>query len=268
MDAARTAPYTVRAHSLSARIQVPFMLTTPIRLIDSTMISRNVRRLRFAHRDGGHFSYRPGEFVSLHLPGENGEPLKRSYSIATLADDARAADTLELVASHVENGRATRWFWQAQPGAEIAFAGPHGQLVWPEHVPQRLILIATGTGVAPYRSMLKQMQPALQQGLTVELLFGVRDASEAFYLEDFRQQAAAFTHFGFTLCMSRAPATAADEFAGRVTARLQQLAPQPDRDLVYLCGNPAMVDEVFEQLKAIGFGVKTVKREKYIFSRV
>ena len=65
------------------------------------------------------------------------------------------------------------------------------------------------------------------------------------------QQAASFANFRFSLCASRAAVTGADEFAGRVTERLQQLHPQADRDLVYLCGNPAMVDEVFEQLKAI-----------------
>lgn len=243
------------------------MLTIPIRLTDSVMLSRNVRRLRFVRSDGGTFSYRPGEFVSLHLLDDSGEIYKRSYSIATVADNPAAAETLELVASFVDNGRATRWFWSAQPGAEIAYAGPHGQLVWPEVLPKRLLLIATGTGVAPYRSMLKQMQPALQQGLQVELLFGVRDQAEAFYLDDFRAQAAAFPNFRFSLCVSRAAVTASDEYAGRVTDRLQQLNPQADGDLVYLCGNPAMVDEVFERLKTIGFGVKTVKREKYIFSR-
>lgn len=243
------------------------MLTTPIRLLDSAMISRNVRRLRFVRSDGGTFAYRPGEFVSLHLPDDNGEIYKRSYSVATVADDPAAAETLELVASHVENGKATRWFWQAQPGAEIAFSGPHGLLVWPEALPKRLILIATGTGVAPYRAMLKQMQPHLTQGMQVHLLFGVRDQAEAFYLDDFRAQAKAFPNFQFNLCVSRAAPAAADEFAGRVTDRLMQLDPKADEDLVYLCGNPAMVDEVFERLKAIGFGVKTVKREKYIFSR-
>lgn len=248
------------------------MLTTAIRLTDSRLISRNTRLLRFVRSDGGSFSFRPGEFVSLHLPDENGEIFKRSYSIATIADNPAAADTLELVASFVENGRATRWFWQAQPGAEIAFAGPHGQLVWPEAPPKRVLLIATGTGVAPYRSMLKQMQPALAQGVQVEVLFGVRDAADAFFVDDFRQQAASFANFRFSLCVSRgeiagSELSRADVFAGRVNQRLQALNPQADQDLVYLCGNPAMVDDVFEQLKTIGFGVKTVKREKYIFSR-
>jgi len=73
------------------------MLTTPIRLIDSAMIGRNARRLRFVRSDGGTFAYRPGEFVSLHLPGENGEPYKRSYSIATIAENPAAAETLDLV---------------------------------------------------------------------------------------------------------------------------------------------------------------------------
>lgn len=243
------------------------MQTFPIQLTANEPISSNTRVLRFKKTDGSAFAFRPGEFVSLHIPDENGEILKRSYSIATLTDKPESFDTLELVASHVENGRATRWFWQTAPGAEIAYAGPHGQLVLPPEKPGRLILMATGTGVAPYRSMLRQMQPWLEEGLPVHVLFGVREREEAFYLDDFRAQAKAYPSFTFSLCLSRQQAEADDEFPGRVTAKLAELTPDMEKDLVYLCGNPAMVDEVFGMLKELGFGVRSVRREKYVFSR-
>ena len=243
------------------------MQTQSIRLIDNQPISENARVLRFKKIDGSAFSFRPGEFVSLHIPSADGEVLKRSYSVATLTETPDNADILEVVASFVENGRATHWFWHTPAGAEIEFAGPHGQLVLPTEAPSRLILIATGTGVAPYRSMLAQMRPWLAQGLPIHVLFGVRQRNEAFYLEDFRAQARAFPSFSFTLCMSRESSDAADEYHGRVTGRLAELHPNAESDLVYLCGNPAMVDEVFANLKEKGFGVRSVRREKYVFAR-
>ena len=243
------------------------MQTFPIELVENAPISANTRLLRFKRTDGSGFAFRPGEFVSLHIPDENGEILKRSYSIATLTENPLDAEVLELVASFVENGRATKWFWQAKPGVEIVYAGPHGQLVLPEEKPGRLILMATGTGVAPYRSMLHQLRPWLEQGLEVHVLFGVRERQEAFYLDDFRATAKAHPNFHFSLCLSRQQAETDDEFSGRVTARLAELVPNMERDLVYLCGNPAMVDETYAMLKAAGFGVRSVRREKYVFSR-
>lgn len=241
-----------------------------LRLVANDLIALNVRRLRFVRSDGERFRFRPGEFVSLQFPAADAgdEGFKRSYSIACAADAGGGSDTLEIVASHVPGGRATGWFWQATPGAELGMSGPHGQLLWPEQPPKRVIQIATGTGIAPYRSMLAQMQPALaSRQTTVEVLFGVRDQAEAFYLDDFRQQAGQFGNFRFTLCVSRAPVRAADEFAGRVTAKLASLQADPQSDLVMLCGNPAMVDEIYDGLKAQGFGFRSVKREKYVFTR-
>ena len=54
---------------------------------------------------------------------------------------------------------------------------------------------------------------------------------------------------------------------GYVQSQLQSLDLDVDRDLVMLCGNPAMVDESFEDIKKQGFGVRQVIREKYVFAK-
>jgi ferredoxin-NADP reductase len=239
--------------------------TYSITLEHSQMVSTNTRHLRF--RTQAPFAYRPGEFISLILHDEQGE-FRRSYSIASVHEDPTQATDIELVASFVESGRATRWLWQAQPGCEIQFAGPHGQLTLPAPLPKRLFLLATGTGVAPYRAMLKQMHNALAQGEhDIYVLFGARTRDEAIFVDDFRAFAAHHPQFHFHFCLSRESASATDEFQGRVTQCLEQFNPALETDLVYLCGNPAMVDEIYESLKARGFGPKAVRREKYIFSR-
>ena len=57
------------------------------------------------------------------------------------------------------------------------------------------------------------------------------------------------------------------ECEGYVQARMQHLNLNPERDIVYLCGNPDMVDQALAWLKELGFPVARVRREKYLPSR-
>jgi ferredoxin-NADP reductase len=52
-----------------------------------------------------------------------------------------------------------------------------------------------------------------------------------------------------------------------VQTQLANLAPDPAQDMFYLCGNPAMIDEVFQGLKELNFTGRQVKREKYVFAK-
>jgi NAD(P)H-flavin reductase len=54
---------------------------------------------------------------------------------------------------------------------------------------------------------------------------------------------------------------------GYVQQILAELAPDPARDIAYLCGNPDMVDATFEALKAAGLPLPQIRREKYVSSR-
>ncbi len=239
--------------------------TTPLRLLRSTPISSNTRLLQFSTLEAS-FSFRPGEFVSLIMNDEDGE-FRRSYSIASISETPQHTTAFELVASFVAGGRATRWLWNAPSGTELAFSGPNGQLTFPELLPKRLFLVATGTGVAPYRSMWHQIKQAAHNSESeIHVLFGARTHDEAIFLDDFRALAKLNPRFHFHFCVSRENARQEDEFNGRVNQKLFSFHPDVSTDVVYLCGNPPMVDETYEALKAHGFGAKTVRREKYVFS--
>ena len=54
---------------------------------------------------------------------------------------------------------------------------------------------------------------------------------------------------------------------GYVQQFLAEFAPDPARDIAYLCGNPNMVDTCFEALKEAGFEVRQIRREKYVSSK-
>ena len=134
-----------------------------------------------------------------------------------------------------------------------------------EAAPKRLILIGTGTGMAPYRAMLPELLVREEQGTEIHLLMGTRQPQDLFFHHEFRSCAAVT----FESCLSRAsnPDSAKGEYTGYVQERLMQLDPRPEQDVVYLCGNPAMVDDCIKLLTERGFGPRSIKREKYTFSR-
>ncbi|MGE8287179.1 MAG: ferredoxin--NADP reductase, partial [Stenotrophomonas sp.] len=134
----------------------------------------------------------------------------------------------------------------------------------------RYLLIATGTGVTPYRSMLPLLRRAIaERGVEVVLLQGARTPQELLYSEDFRAFAEATPGFRYMPCLSRElPADPhPDVRKGYVQQQLAEIGPDPTRDITYLCGNPDMVDACAELLKAAGLPPPQIRREKYVSSK-
>ncbi len=134
----------------------------------------------------------------------------------------------------------------------------------------RYFLLATGTGVTPYRAMLPQIRELLKQGdREVVLLYGARNEVELLYGDEFEAFAQANPGFTFHGCLSRQPRAVPrpNDRQGHVQNVLAELAPSPERDIAYLCGNPNMVDAAFTALKDFGLAVAHIRREKYVSSR-
>lgn len=241
---------------------------TDLVLTESRALGPQVRHLVFRRLDAAPVSFQPGQFVNLFFDLD-GETHRRSYSLANLTEDTTRCPTLEIAVAHVAGGLASRFFFSAEAGAKVRMAGPYGQLLLPPKLPGRLLLVATGTGVAPYRTMLPVLAHRLRAGaLEVALVFGARHREELLYEEDFAAVAARYPAFDYRVCYSRhlPDRPRPYEHAGRVQQQLAALAPDPARDLAFLCGNPAMVDEVFGLLKDQGFPPSQVRREKYLFA--
>jgi NAD(P)H-flavin reductase len=139
-----------------------------------------------------------------------------------------------------------------------------------EDANQRYLLIATGTGVTPYRAMLPQIRTLIhRRGCSFVLLYGARSETELLYGEEF--EAFAREHPGFTFhpCFSRGarPDPRPHDRQGYVQSVLAELEPNEEHDIAYLCGNPDMVDAAFADLKERGLSVRQIRREKYISSR-
>lgn len=239
----------------------------PIILKDAYMITPHIKHLVFKRVDNLEPNYTPGQFVNIHFTVD-GESLQRSYSIATLAG---TSPTIEIAIAYVEGGQASNYLFHMEKGAQIEYSGPFGRLILKEdEMPKRYVLIATGTGVAPYRAMLPEIEKRLKNNpeSRITVVLGVPKPDECLYREDFVQLAKQVPNFEFYACYSAVFPEAAQpyEHPGRVQAVFNQLAFKPEEDVVYLCGNPSMVDDVYKYLQPLGFNIKNVRREKYVFS--
>ena len=240
------------------------------------MLAPSVGHYVFVRGDGLPLDFIPGQFIQVHFSYADGTATKRSYSLATIHDHALGpGEAVEIAVSYVPGGAATALFEGLDEGGTVDASGPFGRFcLMPADANRRYLLIATGTGVTPYRAMLPQLDNLIRErGIEVVLLFGARTPDELLYGDEFRAFANTHPKFRFVPCFSRElPAEGssqahADVRHGYVQQFLEEFAPNAESDIAYLCGNPNMVDTCFESLKGYGLPVPQIRREKYVSSK-
>ncbi len=236
------------------------------------MLAPSIGHYQFVRDDGQPLDFLPGQFIQIHFDYADGTPTKRSYSLATIHDRALGpGEAVEIAVSFVPGGAATALFEGMDLGDHVSGSGPFGRFcLQPGDHNARYVLIATGTGVTPYRSMLPQLKAAMvERGVEVVLLQGARSPEELLYSDDFYAFAAANPGFRYMPCLSRElPENPhPDVRKGYVQQQLAEIAPDPARDIAYLCGNPDMVDTCVEALKEAGLTMPQIRREKYVSSK-
>ncbi len=134
----------------------PWRTGKVIRIEEATF---NTRRFWIEVPDVETFDFKPGQFVTLDLPiHEKRNKRWRSYSIASYPD---GTNVIELVIVLLEGGLGTNYmFREVMVGSELQLRGPQGTFVLPQEIDKNLFLICTGTGVAPFRSMVHYLQQA------------------------------------------------------------------------------------------------------------
>jgi ferredoxin-NADP reductase len=218
-------------------------------------IAPEVRHFVFEVPEVQQLPFKPGQFVSLK-ENINGKKIIRPYSIASLPNGNR----FELCLNLVHQGVFTPYLFALQPGDSVEISAPLGFFVVRDPAKDALF-IATGTGIAPFRSMVPGYLPHPQAG-QLTLLFGVRHESTLYYRDDFNALTRSHPNFRFWPTLSRADSSWTGR-SGHVQIHLTEaLAGRTDLD-VYICGLKAMVDDVRAILKELGFDRKQIIFEKY-----
>jgi len=224
------------------------------RLLESREIAPEIRHFVFDTPGVEPFLFVPGQWVSFEEI-VNGESITRAYSIASPPGGNR----FELCLNRVENGHLSPHLFSMHPGDTVEMRGPFGTFLFRDS-PGDSLLVATGTGVAPFRAMLQSRLATHPSQIT--LLFGVRHEEGLLYRGEFEALARQYANFRFWPTLTR-PRPDWNGRTGRIQQHLNE-AVGSRRDIdVYICGLHQMVDEVRAQLRSMGFDRKKMIYEKY-----
>jgi glycine betaine catabolism B len=226
----------------------------------------NTRRFWISIPELERFDFIPGQFVTIDLPiHEKPNKRWRSYSIASWPD---GTNVFELLIVLLDGGMGTTYlFNEVKEGSALTLRGPQGVFVLPENIEQDLYFICTGTGIAPFRSMVHYIQLHNVPHKDIYLLFGTRKKEDLLYLEEFRELEKQVPKFHFLPTLSREKW---DGCCGYVHAIYENLVhekmngqEQPPPAKFYLCGWKNMVDEAKVRIQKLGYDRKAIHQELY-----
>ena len=222
------------------------------------LTSTGTFRLRLEVDDGEPFEFLPGQFVGIEAHFE-GRGFRRSpYCI--LSDPAESP-RFDLLVREVDEGPLSLYLAALQPGDPVLFRGPTGRSMIPRFDDRELVLMATGTGVAPLLSLARHLL-ARDYPHPISLWWGLRLREDICLTEELDALAAADEKFSYAITLSQAP----DGWTG-LRGRLGESVPPLLATLggkhFYLVGNGAMLEEMAMALSDLGVVQQYIYKEPY-----
>lgn len=219
-----------------------------------------VRRFFFRTPHQNSFDFKPGQFVMIDLPIES-KITNRSYSIASAPD---GTNIFELIIVLNPSGKGTPHMWEHfHVGDVVKVAGPLGKFVLPEQIEQDLCFVATGTGIAPLRSMALDLINRNVPRKNIYMIFGNRKIKDILYRKEMEELEAAHPEFHFLPVLSREEPHLWDGKQGYVHPIYQDLFADKRPGMFYLCGWKNMIMEARDNLTQMGYGKEHIKFELY-----
>jgi ferredoxin-NADP reductase len=224
----------------------------------------STKRFWLALQSGAVFDFVPGQFITLDLPiHEQKNKRWRSYSIASAPN---GTNEFELVIVQLEGGAGTRYlFNEVQVGSILTIRGPQGVFVLPKAITTDLYFICTGTGVAPFRSMIQDLHQKEATHQNIHLLFGCRKYSDCLYGHEFKSLEKTMPHFYYHPSFSRETELLEGANQGYVHATYKKLLAEgaSKEAQFYICGWKDMVDEARSSLAELGIPKNQIHFELY-----
>lgn len=227
-----------------------------INIIDETY---NTKRFFIQVDSLPSFDFKPGQFVTLDLPiHEKKNKRWRSYSIGSRPD---GTNIFELVIVLVEDGLGTNYlFNEVKVGDELVLRGPSGVFVLPEHVDHDYYMICTGTGIAPFRSMVLDAYVNKKPVQNIYLIYGTRTQKDLLYYQEMVDLEKVFPQFHYLPTLSREDWSGRKGYVHDIYKELCQ--NKPDSQFL-LCGWKNMIDEARKTLTDMGFEKHHIHFELY-----
>ena len=205
------------------------------------------------------FDFLPGQFVTLDLPIHE-KPSKRwrSYSIASWPD---GSNLFELVIVLDKGGSGTPYlFNEIKVGSELVFRGAQGVFTLKEPLEKDIIFICTGTGIAPFRSMVHHIHHKKIPHKNIYLIFGCRTKSTLLYYDEMKALEGHLEGFHYFPVLSR---ETWEGRSGYVHPVYEEICASKPAANFLLCGWKGMIDEARKRIQDLGYDKKDVHVEIY-----
>ena len=185
------------------------------------------------------FNFKAGQFVMMNFDSliDEQKKLSRAYSISTGPKPNR----FELCVEIVPGGQAGAYFSAMQEGQVVDFKGPFGMCSIKPENKNDLLMVATGTGIAPIKSILEDLAGRGDKR-QVEVYFGLRYEEDVFYKQEISDLVGQFPNSKFVLTLSK-PSSGWSGASGRVTDYILGQGFRDNLD-IYLCGNGNMIRDI------------------------
>ena len=205
------------------------------------------------------FDFIPGQFVTLDLPiHEKANKRLRSYSISSWPD---GTNIFELIIVLDKKGAGTNYiFHEVRVGSEIIFRGAQGVFILKEPLDKDLFLICTGTGIAPFRSMVHHIKNKNIPHKNITLVFGCRTKDTLLYNEEMKVLEASVEGFTYIPVLSR---EIWEGRSGYVHEVYEALCADKKPANFLLCGWRGMIDEAKTRILEMGYDSKDIHVEIY-----
>jgi ferredoxin-NADP reductase len=234
----------------------PWRTGTIIKVINETA---DTRRYWIQIPEVDVFDFIPGQFVTLDLPiHEKVNRRWRSYSIASNPD---GTNIIELVIVLNKEGAGTPYlFNQTNVGHQLTLRGPQGVYTLPTTIENDLYLICTGTGIAPFRSMVQHINKHKIPHKNIYIIFGCRTKADLLYYDEMMALQNELAGFYYLPTLSR------ENWEGKtgyVHEVYESLCANRQAANFYLCGWKGMIDDAKNKIAALGYDRKAIHVEIY-----
>lgn len=232
-------------HRFTAKVIAVRQLTHDVRQIDLRLV------------DPPDIRFKAGQFISFDVPDpRTGRTVTRPYSIVS---PPSSTQTISLLLNLVPHGPGSTYLFGLREGDDTSFIGPAGNFYLREDPTRDVLFVATGTGIAPLRSMLLANAERPMPSRTT-LFWGLRSQRDLYYQDELARLSRDLDGQAYIIALSR-PEPGWEGHSGRVTTLVEQHIDDVKRLAVYLCGNSGMITEVTRIIQAKG--LCPIFREKY-----
>lgn len=260
--------YENEGNNLSLSKVPPFRLKIDkfpeIKEFDTTVetiqyLTNKVILLRLRLKDTDTFKFLSGQYADIHF----NKFFLRPYSISSTPQDAITNKIVEFTIELVKNGAGSEEIKKLKVGDKIKISGPYGTMIIDDRtIDEPYIFIATGTGIAPFMSIIEDMLINNSRS-PITLIFGVANESDVFYLEELKQVSLRFPSFKYQVMFSK-PTGQGMQFKGRVTDYLKNINLTNPNTRIYICGIAAMIDDSVQIIKDKGLTSRYIYYEKFL----